>query len=188
MVSVYIDTRYDASTDFTWTAYGSWGIANASGLTQNSGVYVSGFETPVSGKPSSGSATFNGFIEGAAFVPNGTALLTARLNGSAQLVVNWSTGAITGSASGITATPFPLGSATAQAWNGLSFSGNITSGTTAFSGSTAVTGAPGTFFALPAGTSGSLNGQFFGLTAQEVGAIWSVHNGTSGASGYLVGK
>jgi len=188
VLTVRIETAFNSTTDFSWTAYGGWAIASSGGVAQNSGTFVSGFETPLGGKPTSGSATFNGFLEGFAYKPSGTALLVAQLLGSVQLVANWATGGITGTASSITANPFPLNSSPLQTWNGLSFSGNITSGTTAFSGTTTATGNPGTNFAVTTGATGGLNGQFFGTTAQEFGAIWSVHDGTNGANGLIVGK
>jgi hypothetical protein len=188
ILTVYIETEDDNGSDYTWTAFGNWGIASSTSVIQNSGLFVSGYETPLAGKPSSGSATFNGFIKGAAFVPNGSNLAVAQLAGTAQLSVNWTSGAINGTASSVLAAPFPLGSQPAQNWNGLTFAGNITGGTTAFSGTTTVTGTPGTAFALTAGATGNLNGQFYGTTAQEVGAIWSAHDGTRGATGILAAK
>ena len=188
IVSVFLDTTFDNNTDFSWLAYGNWSISSSANVIQNGSVYVTGFETPLAGKPTTGTATFNGFITGATFFPNGANLPVASLNGTAQLTANWATGGISGTASSIVATPLPAGSQPTQGWNGLTFSGTITSGTTAFSGTTTATGNIGSTFALTNGATGTLNGQFYGTTAQEVGALWSVNDGTRAASGYLVAK
>ncbi|MBT2186876.1 transferrin-binding protein-like solute binding protein [Sphingobium nicotianae] len=189
ILTVYLNRDIISTTaQFSWMVYGNWNIASSGGAVLNSAVYVAGFETPLSGKPTSGTATFNGFLEGAALAPNGSGLPVASLTGTVQLNVNWTSGAITGAASSIVAAPLPLGSQANQSWNNLSFSGTILSGATSFSGTTTVSSSPGSPFSLTTGATGPLSGQFFGTTAQEVGAIWGVHDGTRGATGYLVAK
>ena len=81
-LSVAIETRAGKATigavnpspasDFSWTIYGFWNIAAATtNLIQNQGYLVSGFETPNSGIPTAGTATFNGILEGNVAQPNG---------------------------------------------------------------------------------------------------------------------
>jgi hypothetical protein len=71
-------------------------------------------------------------------------------------------------------------------WNNVAFNSTITG--SAFSGTTSVTSAPGSAGSLGAGATGTLEGHFFGPTAQEAGAVWTLFDGTKAAIGTLTGK
>ena len=90
-----------------------------------------------------------------------------------------------GGSTDIVATP-GNGSAT-EAWNSLSFNGNIASGMNSFTGTTTSADAPGHTYSLSGTANGYLAGKFYGTTAQELGAIWNLSDGTGAATGVLVG-
>ena len=73
-------------------------------------------------------------------------------------------------------------------WNDVSFSASIGTGTNRFSGTTAATSAPGTGFSLAGSATGTINGAFFGPAAQNVGAVWTLGDGSISAIGTIAGK
>jgi hypothetical protein len=195
-LSVALETRDGPATvgtvnpppsgDFSWTIYGFWNIGSTTNVLLNQAYFVSGFETPNSGIPTTGQATFNGIAQGNVAQPNGANVAGAYLSGSAQLQANFATGTITGTATGMTATPG--GTTVSQPWNNLAFAGTFTQGVNGFSGTSSVSNAPGNSFSMLGSATGYLTGRFFGPQAQEVGAIWNVYDGTRAAAGYLVAK
>jgi hypothetical protein len=177
-------TTTGSTNSLNWIEYGFWNIASATNVQQNNAWTVSGYETPNAGLPTTGTATFNGFVQGSVVVPNGTAVSSGFLSGNAQLQANFASGGISGTATGITATQ---GTAS-QVWNNLTFAGTFTRGVNGFTGTTAVSNAPGLPLSLSSTAAGYITGRFYGPAAQEVGAIWNVSDGSGAASGYLVGK
>ncbi len=189
--------RNSASVDgeLNWTGYGVWNVATASGAVQTASYYVTGNETPDGNMPTSGTATFDGFVMGNVTLPDGQDLKGASLLGDANMTVDFGSGTINGAAPNITATPLgtivpgsPLTPGTPQDWNGLSFSGTMTSGINGFSGTTAASSAPGNEYSLADTAEGFFSGLFFGPNANELGAVWNLSDGVGAASGVLVGK
>lgn len=180
--------------ELNWTAYGSWNIRSASNVPQNGAVFVTGVETPDTGMPTTGSATFDGFVEGAVALPEGGDIRTANLRGDATITADFANGTISGAAPNITATPFgvttsggPVTPGPQQAWNGLAFESTFTSGLNGFSGTTGVSSAPGNSYSLASDAAGHFAGMFYGPAADELGAVWNLHDGVGTASGVLVG-
>ena len=145
--------------------------------------------------PTSGTATFDGFVVGNVTLPDGQDIKTASLLGDASMTVDFGSGAITGAAPNITATPLgtvvlnsPPVPGPAEAWNGLAFSGTMTSGINGFSGTTDVSSAPGNAYSLSGAADGYFSGLFYGPNASELGAVWNIADGVGAASGVLVGK
>jgi len=73
-----------------------------------------------------------------------------------------------------------------QPWNDVSVAGTIAMGTNKFSGTTAATSSPGTPMSLSASATGHIDGAFYGPAAQNLGAVWSLSDGTGSALGTVV--
>ena len=71
-------------------------------------------------------------------------------------------------------------------WNDVAFNSTISGN--AFGGVTAVTSAPPGSLSLSAGAAGTIEGRFFGPSAQEAGAVWTLFDGTRAAIGTLSGS
>lgn len=181
--------------ELSWTAYGAWNVSNPTGTVQTASYYVTGSETPDGNLPTSGTATFDGFVIGNVTLPDGGNIKTASLQGDANMTVDFAAGTITGGAPNITAIPLgtivpgsPPTPGPQQAWNGLTFSGTMTSGINGFSGTTGVSSAPGNSYSLANTADGYFAGLFYGPNANELGAVWNLADGVGAASGVLVGK
>jgi hypothetical protein len=159
-----------------YLAYGLWeGNRVASG-------FAGGYATPVGGLPTTGSASFAGKTYGQVSVPCcGAGFLVAGLQGDANLTVNFASGQITGALTNMKANAGPT--ATAAPWDDISITATL-SGVT-FAGTTAVSTAAGGQFSLGAGATGAIKGGLYGPTGQELGAVWSIGNGTGGAVGAI---
>jgi hypothetical protein len=189
VLTVYADARVDPTQDInsatlSYLVYGYWSLANTAGQVTNASPFVIGFETPGSAVPTSGSATYNGFVSGVVTLPDGYSTKSASLFGTATVTADFASGALAGDSTNVMATPT---GGTAEAWNSLSFNGNIASGMNSFTGTTTATDGPGNTYSLANGASGYLAGKFYGTTAQELGAIWNLSDGTGAATGVLTG-
>jgi len=181
-------------SEFAWTTYGAWGIRSASNLPLAGSPVVTGIETADAAIPTSGSATYTGFVRGTVTIADGANLRTANLLGDATIVANFANGSLSGAAPSIMATPLgnlPIASGTTpgtpQTWNGLTFAGTFASGINGFTGTTAVSSAPGNSYSLLSSATGFLAGRFYGPDADELGAVWNLHDGKGIAQGVLVG-
>ena len=169
--------------NLNYTALGNWVVANAStGLSSNMAFYVAGYQTPVASMPTSGSATYGGTgtVIGAVLIPGGST--GAQLTGNSALTANFSSGAITGSFTNMQATPVTGGAA--SPWNSVSASANISGAT--FSGQTATSSTPSGTYSLGSAT-GTINGGFYGPAANELGAVWTLYDGSKAAFGGVAG-
>ena len=84
------------------------------------------------------------------------------------------------------AVAFYLGVGRWLPWNDISITAGIAAGTNKFTGTTAVTSAPSApagNFILKDSATGSINGGFYGPAAQNIGAIWTLSDGTTSAVG-----
>ena len=156
-----------------WTMLGGWGVFNVNGALTNLSSFVTGFATPQSGKPATGTANYGGSgnVGGAVFVPGeGGGVAAASVEGDAVFTANFGTGNIDGAFTNMNATA-PDG--TVSQWNDVSVSASMSdSGTVVtLSGTTEAASAPPTPFALGAGAEGYINGGFFGPNAEELGAV-----------------
>jgi hypothetical protein len=178
-----------------WTAYGSW-LSNQSNFqssedpTSYNAAFFTGYETPGSAVPTGGTATFSGWTQGSAWTDGSEGVIWDVLFGKAHLVVNFENRIITGSLTGM-----EVGDswyAGASQWNSVSFLASFTSGQSRFSGTAAVMATPGVtlgdYLVLKDTATGSLVGSFFGPTANEAGAVWTLSDGTVWAVGALGAK
>jgi hypothetical protein len=104
----------------------------------------------------------------------------AYASGTPSISVNFGSGSVSGSFTQMRM------SNSLQPWNDVSVAGNIAMGTNKFSGTTAATSAPGTLMSLSGSATGSINGAFYGPAAQNLGAVWSLSDGTGSALGTVV--
>ncbi len=159
-----------------YLAYGAWdsGLLNAS-------VWFGGYSTPLAGVPTSGQATFVGNTLGHASAPNngGIGMTAGTVTGDAQLGVNFATGNVSGSLTNMTSGGAP--------WNDVAISATLSGAS--FSGTTSAASAPGGQMAQSLAAKGTIQGAFFGPTAQELGAVWTLFDGpTHGATGVIGAK
>jgi len=134
---------------------------------------------PASGMPTTGSAQFAGIASGNVFQANNGTIIGTQVDGKANLSVNFSSGQVTGSLTQM----HQLSSPGTLPWNDVSLSASIAPATNRFSGTTAVTSTPGTGFSMTASATGHVDGAFYGPAAQNVGAVWSLSDGSRSAIG-----
>jgi len=175
--------------------FGTWLVARDNSLNnfqepayRDVGAAIGGYETPVSAMPTSGSATYQGMTTG--YVVGGpfaamsygdlgnvtTNEYTAALAGTASLTVNFATGGVSGSLTGMKAATWPLlNTLTGNpvfTWNNVTLTGTVSGNT--ISGTTSAANAPGQTYSLPSTATGTLKGGFYGPAAQTVGAVWTL--------------
>jgi hypothetical protein len=175
---------------YSYVAVGSWGAGTGQGSLQSVPFYSFGYETPASGMPTTGTGQFAGIASANVFQTNNGTILGTRVEGKANLSVTFSSGQVTGSLTQMQqwdGVPFngPQGY---LPWNNVSLNANIAPGTNRFNGSTTTTSAPGTSFSLSGSATGSINGAFYGPAAQNLGAVWSLSDGSKSAIGALAAK
>jgi len=170
-----------AASSLSWTTYGSWDdYATASNRHAN---YVTGFATLVAAVPPTGSATYQGAVAGNVWRPEaGTQFGVGwgYLSGKATLQASFGTGGMTGNLTNMTVN--------GALWNSVSLMGTISGGQNSFSGTSAVSSAPAGPFALNSSATGTFSGLFFGPSAQELGAVWTLFDGTNAAEGTIGAK
>jgi len=188
----YSSSGYD---NLDWTRAGYWVTGgnkwDYDDAVGRNGVFVTGYQTPQAGMPTVGTASYSGLVQGTVFhvgqpddYQGGTGGSThcacdaVALSGNAFFTANFGTRGVSGSLTGMTA-----GGA---AWNDVAFVSTIAGN--AFSGTTSVTTAPSGWDSLAIGATGTIEGRFFGPTAQEAGAVWTLFDGTNAAMGTLTGK
>ncbi len=183
------------SSGWTWgysyVIAGSWAQGSGnSGLLQSNSTYSFGYETPVSGMPTTGTAQFSGLASGFVYQASNSTILDTEVDGKANLSVNFSSGQVTGSLTQMQQwNGVPYSAAPAYLpWNDVSLNANIAPGTNRFSGSTAATSAPGTSFSLAGSATGHVDGAFYGPAAQNLGAVWSLSDGSKSVIGALAAK
>ena len=169
----------------SYTAVGFWGV-NSSPNVLSDGVYVFGYQTPQAAMPTSGTAVFSGtgFVEGTIYKTVGTEIQSGIVGGSASITANFGSGAINGSFTQMT--EYNNQNANTEHWNDVSVTANIATGSNTFSGTTAAASAPGQPMSLSGSAVGKINGAFFGPAAQNLGAVWSLSDGTGSAIGTVV--
>ena len=160
-----------AASTLDWASYGVWSITTdiaPAGQQFVGGALSFGVLTPLTGKPVSGTATYStGFMDG---LYVNAAQLRFTLQGSASMTANFDTGEVLGTLSGIQATP--IGGGAAVGFGDISLNANI-SGVN-FSGAASSTGLVGVGPAL----NGTVQGSFYGPTAQEAGGAFRIENAT----------
>ena len=174
-------------SNLDWTSVGYWSDGGFwDCLPCGRGVFVAGYETPAGAMPTAGSAIYSGVAQGSVFypsspgsgaTPNGSEEVSLS-GGTASFTANFGTRSLAGSVTGLTANGVP--------WNSFSFSSTIAGN--AFSGNTSVTSSPTGVASLAGNATGTLEGRFFGPSAQEASAVWTLFDGTRAAIGTLIAK
>jgi hypothetical protein len=138
--------------------------------------YMLGYETPASAVPNSGAATYSGPVSGAVSLANKQG---GALGGDASVNVNFSTATVTGTLTNMLVNPVTQ----REPWNDVSLQASLASNS--FSGTAAVTSAPGTPRALGAGATGTVEGGLYGPAANQLGAVWTLYDGQNAAIGVI---
>jgi hypothetical protein len=169
--------------EWTYVLGGFWVVGTTTAAVPGAlSTFESGFLTPVAATPFIGTATYTsansvlGVIES---VVNG-AYEPVPVMGNGTLTANFGTNQITGMFSNMVATnsanqSFP--------WNGVTLNGSISGNN--FQGSTQVTSAPANAYSLKSSATGFISGAFYGPQATEIGAVWSLYDGSTAATGIV---
>jgi len=178
---------YASISGLSYTSLGMWTHTSEGpfDLPQNVTAYVVGYETPGSAVPQSGSATYSGAgaVKGVILQPDGVHIAGANLSGDATLTANFAAGSVTGAFTNMKAND-----GVDTPWNDVSVAASIAAGTNRFNGTTHVTTQPASPYALKGSATGSINGAFYGPAADNIGAIWSLNDGTATALGGVAVK
>ena len=175
--------------DLDWTRAGSWAVpTDWFSITNGLGAFVIGYQTPAAAVPTTGTATFSGLAEGTVFNAGLERDAIKLTGGTASFTADFGARTVDGSVTGMVAVDAVSGipTGTLPSWNDFAFSSTIT--TNSFSGETRVTSTPGGITSLAGNATGTIEGRFFGPSAQEAGAVWTLFDGTKGATGTLTGK
>jgi hypothetical protein len=174
------NTRIGLTTsNLTYTTLATWIIPAIDGAhVAHLGMGVSGYQTPASGVPTSGTATYlsTGGASGNVVVPSGV----GAVKGDVSINVNFASGALSGSLTNMNVSS----GGSALPWNNVSLSGTL-SGATISGTATATSPSASNAFTFAAGSTGFLNGALYGPTGQELGAVWSVHDNAGGGKSAL---
>jgi len=132
--------------------------------------------------PTSGTAVFSGpgLVTATVYKTVGTEIQASNpIVGNASISANFGSGAVNGSFTQMMVT-------NTEHWNDVSVTANIATGSNTFSGTTAAASAPGQPMSLSGSAVGKINGAFFGPAAQNLGAVWSLSDGTGSALGTVL--
>jgi hypothetical protein len=146
-----------------------------------------GYETPAAAMPTTGTASFSGTADATVFKTVGGNILGTSVDGRADVSVNFSSGQVTGALTHMQQFD-GLSPSGYLPWNDVSLSASIATGTNRFSGSTAATSAPSSTFSLLGSATGHVDGAFYGPAAQNLGAVWSLSDGSASAIGTITAK
>jgi hypothetical protein len=179
------------TSGLSYVAVGAWSdTADGIRPLQSSTAFLFGYETPSTAMPSAGTASYSGVANATVYKTVGSNILSTYVSGNAGVSVNFNSGQVTGALTqmkqwdGLSYSGSPI----YLQWNDVSLTANIATGTNRFSGSTATTSAPGTTFSLAGSATGKIDGAFYGPTPQNIGAIWSLSDGSASAIGALTAK
>ncbi len=174
------------STELSYLRFGQWAISNAStGAVGQAAPIIGGYETPDASMPTSGTALYRADVEGAvSFALNGTRTI-GEMEGSASITANFGSNQLTGQVTGTSMSYDTPNNYVEGQWNDFSFGATLTGNS--FAGTTAVTSTPGGTGALITGAAGTVSGAFYGPNANEIGAIWTLSDGTTTALGTIAG-
>jgi hypothetical protein len=174
---------------YAYVVMGSWltraDQSNGRSPLLNSSMYVFGYETPASGIPNSGTASFSGFTEASIYKNSGPNIQGSYVDGRAAFSVNFGSGQVTGALTDMQ-TDRGIGNIPATSvWNDVSINATVAGGTNRFSGTTAVTSASSNAAALSSSAAGRIDGAFYGPGAENLGAVWTLHDGAASALGMV---
>jgi len=178
------------ASNVNYTALGLWEVDGTIGTTPAIflGTFVTGYETPVSAVPTSGTATYSGInnVTGIVASYQSGQLARASLLGNGSFSADFGAAKLTGTLTNmtvITANP----TATATPWNNVSVTASIAGNH--FNGSaTAAAPSAVTNYTLTGGAAGNFNGGFYGPNADELAGVWSLTDSSHVVTGVAVGK
>ena len=178
------------ATNNDYVALGLWEVNASNPTTLFLGTFVTGYETPVSAVPTSGTATYFATQNVAAIVstynPSGGQLTRGSVLGDASFTANFSTGSLTGTLSN-NAIIYDNGKAAFLPWNDVSVSASIAGNT--FSGSAvAGTSSATNAYTVSPGATGKFDGGFYGPNADALGAVFSLTDSTHIVTGVTTGR
>lgn len=169
--------------NLTYSLYGAWNLTPiqvGGAANYQFGAGISGYQTPTANVPT-GTATYlgNSAATGGAFghvvTPDGAGnIVINSVAGNASIAVNFTTGSINGS---LTNMQVATSTTSSVPWNNVSLTGSMAGAT--LSGTTASSGTPPTGSrSFDASSAGTFNGSLFGPNGEELGAVWTLHDGT----------
>jgi hypothetical protein len=190
-----VSIKYADTLNYTMT--GAWNAGTDGTVCGTcTAMFVTGFQTPSSNVPANGQASYlsggagstgNGSVSGAIYAL-GSGAQAGVINGSSSSFnVNFSNGQVTGTLSGLTATPLTttgvLG--TPQPWNQINIAGSLSGAV--LSGTTSTPSQPTGSLGFGTNSIGTIGGALFGPNAEEFGAVWSLQDklGTKNALGVV---
>jgi hypothetical protein len=157
----YTISQAATGAGLTASAFGEW-FSNGNTLPGNAGVIAFGNLTAPGSVPATGSATYNGNTIGMGGAADGSSVFTVM--GNAQIIANFATQNVTTNLTALTAGNVAFASKTVPSVPDLSgmsaLSGNAYSGPIAGGGLT-----------------GTINGNFYGASAQETAGVWQASGG-----------
>jgi hypothetical protein len=184
----YTDVNGKPVDVLNYTLTGQWNAVNdgtVCGICTSMGV--TGFQTPSGNVPTSGQASYlgngaspnaRGSVSGMIYTPGsaGSGTQTATVSGSASsFSINFGSGQVTGTLSGLKATPLSNGVAgTPQDWNQINITGSLSGAV--LGGSTSTPTQPLGSLGFGVGATGNIDGALYGPNAEELGAVWSLHD------------
>ena len=165
-----------------YTMTGAWNAVNdGTARPVCTSMFVTGFQTPSANMPASGQATYlgngtSGNVSGELYTLTSAAQTGTITGSSSSFTVNFGSGQVTGTLSGLMATPVSAAGVvgTPQNWNQINITGNLSGA--ALSGSTSTPSQPAGSLGFAANSTGTIGGALFGPNAQELGAVWSLQD------------
>lgn len=180
---VSLEIADPVSSNLSWTSFGYWDVALANGA-RTQAQFVTGYATPAGSLPTTGTAKYFGAVRGEVILPQAgreNGVNYGALSGDASFEANFGIATISGNLVNMFSTDFD---GTKLPWNSVSFSGSLF-GQNMFSGSSVATSAPGNIASLKGTATGTFAGAFFGPRVQELGAVWTLSDGTAAAFGTI---
>jgi len=165
-----------------YTMTGAWNAVN-DGTTCSvcTSMFVTGFQTPSANVPASGQATFlgsggSGSVSGNLYTATFAAQTGTITGSSSSFAVNFNNGQVTGTLSGLKATPISTAGVegTPQDWNQINITGSLSGAV--LSGTTSTPSQPAGSLGFAPNSTGTIGGALFGPNAQELGAVWSLQD------------
>ncbi len=154
--------------NYDYLSWGQWNDGNGVINTNLANPYwIAGSLTPAINVPAGGTATYNGQVLGSL---NESGAISS-VAGTTSLTADFGQRTLNGSFDNLTKN--------GAAWTSASVNANWAAGTNQISG---------TVNAAAVNMSGTVNGNFFGPTANQVGGAWTLSGANKAAAGIFVGK
>jgi len=180
------------ASNINYAALGLWEQDAAGANGSNPiflGTFITGYETPVSGVPTTGTASYSGTQNVTAIVSStqGGQLSRASVLGDGNYTANFGTGTLNGTFTNmtvITANP----NATVTPWNNVSVSASIAGNRFTNGSVTAAAPASPSNYTVTGGTTGKFDGGFYGPNADELAGVWSLTDSSHAVIGVATGR